>query len=91
MGQTSAPTLTAGRQALRSLRQRLRDPKTAEATAQALQNLDSELQSLDCDAFLKEYEAAYAELRKDPEAWAEVEAERRAFDGTLMDGLGRDA
>jgi predicted transcriptional regulator len=29
----------------------------------------------------------YAELRADPEAWAAEEAERRAWDGTLMDGL----
>jgi predicted transcriptional regulator len=29
----------------------------------------------------------YAELRANPEAWAAEEAERRAWDGTLMDGL----
>jgi predicted transcriptional regulator len=29
----------------------------------------------------------YAELRADPGAWAAEEAERRAWDGTLMDGL----
>jgi predicted transcriptional regulator len=29
----------------------------------------------------------YAELRADPEAWAAEEAERRAWDATLMDGL----
>jgi predicted transcriptional regulator len=29
----------------------------------------------------------YAELRADHEAWAQEEAERRAWDGTLMDGL----
>ncbi len=29
----------------------------------------------------------YAELRADPEAWAAEEAERRAWDSTLMDGL----
>jgi predicted transcriptional regulator len=29
----------------------------------------------------------YAELRADPEAWAAEEAERRLWDGTLMDGL----
>jgi predicted transcriptional regulator len=29
----------------------------------------------------------YAELRADPEAWAAEEAERRAWEGTLMDGL----
>jgi hypothetical protein len=31
--------------------------------------------------------AGYAALRADPKAWAEVEAERRAWDATLMDGL----
>jgi uncharacterized protein YcgL (UPF0745 family) len=45
------------------------------------------LESLECELFLKEYEEAYAKLRDDPAALAEFEAERRAFDGTLMDGL----
>ena len=31
--------------------------------------------------------AGYAVLRADPEAWAEVEAERKLWDATLMDGL----
>jgi hypothetical protein len=31
--------------------------------------------------------AAYAALRADPKAWAEIEEERRSLDGTLMDGL----
>jgi hypothetical protein len=31
--------------------------------------------------------AAYAALRTDPQAWAEVQAERAAWDITLMDGL----
>jgi hypothetical protein len=31
--------------------------------------------------------AAYARLRADPAAWADVQAERAAFDGTLADGL----
>jgi hypothetical protein len=34
--------------------------------------------------------AGYAELRADPEAWAELEAERRLWDATLMDGLDPD-
>jgi predicted transcriptional regulator len=34
--------------------------------------------------------AQYAALRADPEAWAEVEAERAVWDATLMDGLGRE-
>lgn len=56
------------------------DPKASESTA-ALESLD------ECELFLKEYEEAYAKLREDPAALAEFEAERRAFDGTLMDGL----
>jgi hypothetical protein len=32
--------------------------------------------------------AGYAALRVDPGAWAEVDAERRRWDATLMDGLG---
>jgi hypothetical protein len=31
--------------------------------------------------------AGYAALRRDPAAWAEIEAERKLLDGTLMDGL----
>jgi hypothetical protein len=31
--------------------------------------------------------AGYAALRADPAAWAEVEAERKLWDHTLMDGL----
>ena len=31
--------------------------------------------------------AQYAALRADPEAWAEVEAERAIWDATLLDGL----
>jgi hypothetical protein len=31
--------------------------------------------------------AGYAALRADPVAWADVEAERRLWDHTLMDGL----
>jgi hypothetical protein len=73
----------AGRQALLNLRRRLNDPAVAASTAEALENLD-------CELFLREYEQAYADLRDDPEEWAEVQAERRAFDGSLMDGLNPD-
>jgi hypothetical protein len=37
--------------------------------------------------FLERVNAGYAALRSDPAAWAEVEAERRSMDGSLMDGL----
>ena len=33
--------------------------------------------------------AGYAALRADPEAWADVEAERQVREATLMDGLDR--
>lgn len=37
--------------------------------------------------FLDEVNAAYARIRQDPEAWAEVLNERAKWDATLMDGL----
>jgi hypothetical protein len=80
MGRTAFRGPVAGREALRNLRRRLNNPAVADSTARALESLDREL-------FLKEYQEAYAALRADPEEWAEVEAERRAFDATLMDGL----
>jgi hypothetical protein len=73
----------AGRQTLLNLRKRRHDPAVAASSADALEKLD-------CEMFLREYEQAYAALREDPEEWAEVEAERRSFDGSLMDGLGSD-
>jgi hypothetical protein len=41
-------------------------------------------------SFWEAVNAGYAALRADPAAWAEVEAERKAWDATLMDGLDRD-
>lgn len=40
--------------------------------------------------FVEAINAGYAELRADPEAWAEIEAERAIWDATLLDGLERD-
>lgn len=40
--------------------------------------------------FFEQMNAGYAELRADPEAWAEHLAERRQWDATLMDGLDPD-
>ena len=37
--------------------------------------------------FMDEFNAAYARLRADPEAWAEELEERRLYENTLMDGL----
>lgn len=38
--------------------------------------------------FFERFNAAYAELRADPQAWQEELDERAAWDTTLMDGLG---
>lgn len=37
--------------------------------------------------FLEEVNRAYASLKRDSEAWAEVETERAKWDSTLLDGL----
>jgi len=37
-----------------------------------------------CRRFFDDYEAAYAEVRADPEAWAEVLRERAAIDPVLV-------
>lgn len=65
---------TGGRQALRDRT----DANASESIAP---------ERLEAERFLREYEEAYAALRKDPAAFAEIEAEWRALDGTLMDGL----
>jgi hypothetical protein len=76
-----SPRNADGRAILRSLLARLRDERQAPAAAQVLEDAERRL-------FLREYETFHAELReRDPEAWAELERERRAFDGTLLDGL----
>lgn len=51
------------------------------------QVLDQALELYRRQRILEETNAAYAALRADPAAWAEVEAERRAWDATLADGL----
>lgn len=40
--------------------------------------------------FLEATNRAYAEMRRDPEAWAQELAERRVLEGSLMDGLEAD-
>ena len=75
------PRNADGRAILRSLLARLRDERQAPAAAQVLEDAERRL-------FLRDHETFHAELReRDPEAWAELERERRAFDGTLLDGL----
>lgn len=40
--------------------------------------------------FLEELNSAYEDLRRDPKAWSEIEAERTVWDATLVDGLPAD-
>jgi hypothetical protein len=59
-----------------------------EQTGQAIpQILDKALDAYRRKLFFEQVNAAYAALRADPLAWAEVEEERRSMDGCLMDGL----
>jgi hypothetical protein len=49
--------------------------------------LDKALDVYRRQLFFEQMNAGYAELRADPEAWAEHLAERQLWDATLMDGL----
>jgi hypothetical protein len=49
--------------------------------------LEKALQVYRREMFFKQMNAGYAELRADPEAWAEHQAERKLWDATLPDGL----
>ena len=49
--------------------------------------LDQALEAYRRKLFFEQMDAGYAELRADPKAWAEHEAERELWDVTLMDGL----
>lgn len=49
--------------------------------------LDKALDEYRRKVFFERLNAAYAALRADPAAWAELEAERRSMAGSLMDGL----
>ena len=78
----SAPTLAISEAANRLLQE------LAEQTGQpASVVLDKALDDYRRKVFFEKLNAGYAELRADPEALAEMEAERKLWDATLMDGL----
>jgi hypothetical protein len=52
--------------------------------------LDKALDAYRRKVFFEKLNAGYAALRADPEAWAALEAERKLWDATLMDGLDPD-
>jgi hypothetical protein len=59
------------------------------ATGQTMQAaLDEAVELLRRQRFLAEVNSGYARLRQDEAAWAEEQAERELWEGTLADGLG---
>jgi hypothetical protein len=67
--------------------QRLLSELAARTGESASNVLDKALDAYRRKLFFEELNAGYAELRADPKAWAEHEAERKLWDATLMDGL----
>lgn len=63
----------------------------AERTGQTTTDvLDKALDAYRRKLFFEKLNDGYAELRADAAAWAAVEAERKLWDATLMDGLASD-
>ena len=52
------------------------------------QLLDEAADALERRIFFDRMDGRYDELRNDPAAWAEIEAERAVEDGALGDGAG---
>lgn len=52
--------------------------------------LDEAVDSLVRQRYAERFNAGYARLKQDREAWAQEQAERAQWDGTLQDGLGED-
>ena len=81
----SAPTVRISEAAHWILKQ------LAQQTGQTMMEvLDKALDGYRRKLFFEQLNAGYAELRADPEAWAEHLAERKLWDATLMDGLDPD-
>jgi hypothetical protein len=78
----SAPTVQISEASHRVLKE------LAEKTGEPMgELLDKALAAYRRKVFFEQLDAGYAELRADPKAWAEIEAERKLWDATLMDGL----
>jgi hypothetical protein len=81
----SAPTIPISEAAHQLLKE------LAERTGQTMvEVLDKALDAYRRKLFLEQVNAGYAELRSDPEAWTEHQAEQKLWDATLMDGLDPD-
>jgi hypothetical protein len=60
----------------------------SEQTGKSVQQiLDQAVKNFRRQCFLEAVNTAYAALRADPAAWADVEAERQSMAASLMDGL----
>lgn len=60
----------------------------AKETGSAMTDVvDRAIDALERRLFMEAFNQRYAELRADPETWAEIEAERREWDATLLDDL----
>ena len=53
--------------------------------------LEQAIESLRRERFLEHAAQAYGALRGDKKAWAAEQAERKAWDVTLKDGLGKES
>ena len=81
----SAPTVSISETSHQVLKE------LAEQTGQTMMDvLDKALETYRRKLFFDQLNAGYAELRVDPQAWAEHLAERKQWDSTLMDGLDSD-
>jgi predicted transcriptional regulator len=52
--------------------------------------LEQAIEALRRQRFLDQASTAYGEFRKDKKAWSEEQAERKAWDKTLNDGLTKE-
>jgi predicted transcriptional regulator len=82
MGQTTVRVTESTREVLRRL---------AAAEGRPMQTIiATALEAYQREQFLRAINAGYATVRADAAAWARVAEERAAWDGALLDGLGRD-
>ena len=82
MSKLVVPISEAARQTLRDLADQLGRTE--------IEVLDKALDAYRRQVFIEKVNSAYAALRADTKAWAEVEEERRSMAGSLMDGLDPD-
>jgi predicted transcriptional regulator len=78
----SAPTVRISESSHQTLKE------LAERTGQTMVDvLEQALAAYRRKLFFDQLNAGYAEMRADPKAWADHEAEQKQLDATLMDGL----